>query len=65
MIRNLVRAVDAIFVYLVAAIAVWNSPLRQRLGDMAANTVVIRVRPAPLPGPTRFPGPGGQPDLRQ
>ncbi len=43
-IRNLLRIVDALFVYLVGAIFVWTSPLKQRLGDRAANTVVIRKR---------------------
>ena|SRR5689334_20631856 len=43
-IRNLLRIVDALFVYLVAAILVWNSPTRQRLGDRVAQTVVIRSR---------------------
>jgi uncharacterized RDD family membrane protein YckC len=43
-IRNLLRIVDAIAVYLVGAILVWNSPTRQRLGDRVAKTVVIRSR---------------------
>jgi uncharacterized RDD family membrane protein YckC len=43
-IRNLLRIVDAFFGYLVAAIFVWNSPLKQRLGDRVANTLVIRTR---------------------
>jgi uncharacterized RDD family membrane protein YckC len=41
-VRNLLRIVDVIFFYLVGAILVWTSPKRQRLGDRAANTVVIR-----------------------
>ena len=41
-IRNLVRIIDALFVYLVGAIIIWKSPIRQRLGDKAANTIVIR-----------------------
>lgn len=41
-IRNLLRIIDGLFVYLVAAIFVWTSPLRQRLGDRAANTVVVQ-----------------------
>jgi uncharacterized RDD family membrane protein YckC len=43
-IRNLLRIVDSLFVYLVGAILVWNSPTRQRLGDRVAKTVVIRSR---------------------
>jgi uncharacterized RDD family membrane protein YckC len=41
-IRNLVRVVEWFTGYLLAAILVWISPTRQRLGDRAANTVVIR-----------------------
>jgi uncharacterized RDD family membrane protein YckC len=44
-IRNLLHIVDFLFFYLVAAILIWNSPLRQRLGDHAAKTVVVRSRP--------------------
>lgn len=40
-VRNLLRYVDEIFVYLVAAISAWTSPRRQRLGDRAAQTVVV------------------------
>jgi uncharacterized RDD family membrane protein YckC len=43
-IRNLLRIIDGIFFYLVGAIFVWTSPRKQRLGDRAANTVVIRRR---------------------
>ena len=43
-IRNVLRVVDGLFFYLVGAIFVWNSPLRQRLGDRAAGTVVVRRR---------------------
>jgi uncharacterized RDD family membrane protein YckC len=40
-IRNLLRAVDGAFAGLVGAIIIWNSSLRQRLGDKAAGTVVV------------------------
>lgn len=43
-IRNLLRIIDGLFGYLVGAILVWSSPLRQRLGDKAAGTVVVRSR---------------------
>jgi hypothetical protein len=43
-VRNVVRLVDGLFFYLVAAIAVWMSKKRQRLGDMAANTIVVSTR---------------------
>ena len=40
-IRNLLRIIDGLFVYLVGAILIWTSPTRQRLGDRAAGTVVV------------------------
>ena len=46
-IRNLMRIVDEIpyiIPYLLAAIMVWSSPTRQRLGDKVAKTVVVRAR---------------------
>ena len=44
-IRNLLRIIDSLpFAYLVGAILVWTSPLKQRLGDRAAKTLVIRAR---------------------
>ena len=43
-IRNLLRIIDGLFVYLVGAIFVWTSPLKQRLGDRAAHTVVVKRR---------------------
>lgn len=42
MVRNVLRIVDGLFVYLVGAILVWKSPLRQRLGDRVAHTVVVK-----------------------
>lgn len=44
LIRNLLRIIDGLFVYLVGAILIWTSPLKQRLGDRAAHTVVVRKR---------------------
>ncbi|MEX0832469.1 MAG: RDD family protein [Actinomycetota bacterium] len=44
-VRSLMRVVDAapwIIPYLVGAIAVWNSPSKQRLGDRVAQTVVVQ-----------------------
>lgn len=40
-LRNLLRIIDGLFFYLVAAISVWASPTRQRLGDRAAHTYVV------------------------
>ncbi len=42
LVRNLLRVVDALLFYLVAAVLVWSNDKRQRLGDMAAKTVVVR-----------------------
>ncbi len=42
-LRNLLRPVDMIPVFfVVGGLACWLSPRRQRLGDLAANTIVIR-----------------------
>lgn len=45
-VRNLLRFVDGLFLYVVGAIFIWASPLCQRLGDRLADTVVIRVAAA-------------------
>jgi uncharacterized RDD family membrane protein YckC len=45
-IRNLLRIIDGLFFYLVAAVSVWSSPKRQRLGDRAAGTYVVHDSPA-------------------
>ena len=41
-IRTLMRIIDGLFGYLVGFIAVMASAKRQRLGDMAAHTLVVR-----------------------
>jgi uncharacterized RDD family membrane protein YckC len=43
LLRNVLRLVDGFACYLVAAVLVWRSPRRQRLGDRVAGTVVIRT----------------------
>jgi uncharacterized RDD family membrane protein YckC len=43
-IRNLLRIVDSLFGYLLGAIFIWTSPLKQRLGDKVAKTVVVKSR---------------------
>jgi uncharacterized RDD family membrane protein YckC len=65
LVRNVLRIVDMFLFYLVAAISVWTSSERQRVGDRVANTVVVqdrgdlpeRVRlsppPSDLPGTPR------------
>lgn len=42
LVRNLLRLVDGQLGYLVGAILVWRSPLRQRLGDRVAHTLVVK-----------------------
>ena len=44
-IRNVLRVIDGLFFYLVAAIAVWIGDGKQRIGDRVADTAVVR-RPA-------------------
>ena len=41
-IRTVLRLIDGIFAYLVGFIAIQISSNNQRLGDMAANTLVVR-----------------------
>jgi uncharacterized RDD family membrane protein YckC len=41
-IRNLLRIIDGLFFYLIGAIFVWTSPIKQRLGDRLAKTVVVK-----------------------
>ena len=43
LVRNALRPVDFVFAYLVAALSVWASPRRQRIGDRVASTFVVRV----------------------
>jgi uncharacterized RDD family membrane protein YckC len=50
LLRNLLRVVDGIGVYLVGLVFALTSPTRQRLGDRVAGTVVVRVD---SPGKTR------------
>jgi uncharacterized RDD family membrane protein YckC len=48
--RNLMRFVDALpLMYFVGGVACWLSPKCQRLGDLAANTVVLRMPRATEP----------------
>ena len=44
-VRNVMRIIDGFLFYLVGAIVVWVSKKRQRLGDMAAHTLVVRTQP--------------------
>ena len=46
-VRNLLRLVDGLFAYAVGVVAILVSARNQRLGDLAAGTVVVRERRAP------------------
>ncbi|MDO8670785.1 MAG: RDD family protein [Dehalococcoidia bacterium] len=45
-VRNLMRIVDGLFLYLVGVIAVSRSPWKQRVGDRVAGTFVVSRRSA-------------------
>ncbi len=47
-LRNLVRLPEAMFLYVPAGISYLSSPRRQRLGDYAARTIVVRRHAAPM-----------------
>ena len=50
-VRNLLRLVDGLpGIYAVGAASILFSRRNQRLGDLAAGTLVVRERRAPLPG---------------
>ena len=40
-VRNILRIIDGFCFYLVGAIVIWVSKSKQRLGDMAAHTIVV------------------------
>jgi uncharacterized RDD family membrane protein YckC len=40
-VRNIFRILDGLFLYLIAAVAVWTSNHNQRFGDRVAGTLVI------------------------
>ena len=42
-IRNVLRFIDGIGMYLIGAIVIWVSKDKQRIGDMAAATIVVRA----------------------
>ncbi len=46
LVRNALRMVDGFILYLIGGILVLTTVKKQRLGDMAASDVVIKVRPA-------------------
>lgn len=49
LVRTLLRVVDWLpALYLVGAALIWSTPKNQRLGDLAAGTVVVRPRTMPV-----------------
>jgi uncharacterized RDD family membrane protein YckC len=59
LVRNLVRIVDFLpSYYLVGLLCMVLTRRWQRLGDLAAGTMVVRERPAPAPTPLDLPEPG-------
>jgi uncharacterized RDD family membrane protein YckC len=42
-VRTVLRLIDGLFSYLVAFVTALTSDKRQRLGDMAADTLVVRI----------------------
>ncbi|KTG10281.1 hypothetical protein AUR64_11930 [Haloprofundus marisrubri] len=48
-LRNLLRPVDFLFFYTVGFVTMAATPNRQRLGDIVADTTVVRVAEAPAP----------------
>jgi uncharacterized RDD family membrane protein YckC len=43
LVRNLLRIVDGIFLYLVGFIVLISNEKKQRIGDMAAHTLVVKA----------------------
>ncbi len=67
LVRYLLWVVDGLFWGLVGFVVICCTPYRQRVGDLAARTVVVRstvsVDEAVLPGPDGELGPVAQPEL--
>jgi uncharacterized RDD family membrane protein YckC len=59
MVRNLVRIVDVFLLPFLAVISMVVTSRAQRLGDLAAGTMVVRERPIPVVGPVELEGSGG------
>jgi uncharacterized RDD family membrane protein YckC len=55
MVRNLIRVVDVIAFPFLAVIAMLVTHRAQRLGDLAAGTMVVREHRAPAPQPVELP----------
>ena len=64
-IRNIVRIIDGVATgYTVGTISILVSRRNQRLGDMAAGTLVVREAPAPEPAPARRASASPSPPVR-
>ncbi len=65
LVRYLLWVVDGLFWGLIAVVVILCTPFRQRVGDLAARTVVIRAsaHEPVLPGPDRELGAVAQPEL--
>ena len=48
-VRNALRVIDMLFFYLVGVLSILVTPRNQRLGDLAAGTLVVRERLAEVP----------------
>jgi uncharacterized RDD family membrane protein YckC len=57
LIRNVLRIIDGLFLYVVGAVLVWMSPTKQRLGDRVAKTIVVEASSVGA-GPVGGPPPG-------
>jgi len=53
-IRNLVRIVEALLVYVPSIISALASPQNKRLGDLAAGTIVVRDRAFEVTDPSQW-----------
>lgn len=63
LVRNLIRIVDFLPVnYAIGAVTMLVSRRSQRLGDLAAGTIVVRDRPAPQPAQLRLTSPAASVD---
>ena len=63
--RNVIRVPEAIFFYIPSGISCAVSPRRQRLGDHAARTVVVRRRMTVTAPGAPGAAPGGRPTARR
>ncbi len=59
-VRNLVRVVDMYTLWFVGVICILVTPRAQRVGDLAAGTVVVRERGAAPPRELELPEPGAE-----